>query len=111
MNILCPNYGNNLDYLWGSFFLLSLVIILYFLLYFENSKTTEEDVIKRIAAKNKLSIQEEKVLKLLVQGKSNQEIADCLFISVYTIKRHLSNIYKKTNMNKKQLIEKSYLKD
>ena len=90
--------------------LLSIVIILYFLLYFQNNKTTEDDAIKKIVIKYKLSIQEEKVLKLLIIGKSNQEIADELYISLYTVKRHISNIYKKTNMKKQELIEKCYLR-
>ena len=88
---------------------LFIVLFLYLTIYHEISKTTETDVIKNIVVKNKLSNQEERVLTLLINGKSNQEIADSLYISLYTVKRHVSNIYKKTNMNKKDLIEKCYL--
>jgi len=35
------------------------------------------------------------VLRLLAQGRSNQEIADELVLSVRTVERHLSNIYSK----------------
>ena len=88
---------------------LFIVLFLYLTLYVDLSKTTEEDVIKNIVVKYKLSNQEKKVLTLLVNGKSNQEIADSLYISLYTAKRHVANIYKKTNMNKTELIEKCYL--
>ena len=89
---------------------LSLVIILYFLLYFQSSKMSENDAVKKIAVKYKLGTQEEKVLNLLIQGMSNQEIADELFISVNTIRNHIANIYKKTGMKKKELKEKCFYK-
>jgi DNA-binding NarL/FixJ family response regulator len=38
------------------------------------------------------------ILKLLTEGKTNQEIADNLFISVHTVKKHISNIFKKLNI-------------
>ena len=89
---------------------LSLVIVLYFLLYFQNSKMSENDTVKNISVKYKLGTQEEKVLNLLMKGLSNQEIADELFVSVNTIKNHVANIYKKTGMKKKELKEKCFYK-
>lgn len=89
---------------------LSLVIIIYFLLYFQNNKTSENDVVKNISIKYKLGSQEEKVLNLLIQGLSNQEIADKLFVSVNTIRNHVASIYKKTGMKKKELKEKCFYK-
>lgn len=88
--------------------ILSLVIVLFFLLYFEKSKMTENDVVKNIAIKYKLSVQEEKVLNLLIQDFNNQEIADKLYVSVNTIRNHVANIYKKTGMKKKELREKCF---
>jgi len=43
-----------------------------------------------------LSQRELEVLRLLATGKSNQQIADELVISVNTANRHVSNIYAKT---------------
>ena len=88
---------------------LAIVILISYLLYAETSKVEKSDIIKQLSIKHKLSTQEEKVLTHLVEGKSNQEIADSLYISLYTVKRHVSSIYKKTKMNKKELIEKCYL--
>lgn len=45
----------------------------------------------------KLSNREAEVLRLVVLGKSNQEIADELFLAVGTIKTHVHNILVKTN--------------
>jgi DNA-binding CsgD family transcriptional regulator len=45
-----------------------------------------------------LSNTELKLLKLLSEGKTNQEIADNLFISVHTVKKHITNIFKKLNI-------------
>ena len=89
---------------------LSLVIVLYFLLYFQNNKMTENDAVKNISVKYKLGTQEERVLNLLLQGMSNQEMADKLFVSINTIRNHVANIYKKTGMKKKELKEKCYYK-
>jgi pimeloyl-ACP methyl ester carboxylesterase/DNA-binding CsgD family transcriptional regulator len=43
-----------------------------------------------------LSARELEVLRLLAAGKSNQQIADALVISLNTVRRHVSNIFDKT---------------
>lgn len=85
---------------------LSIVIVLYFLLYYQNNNISEDDTIKNISIKYNLSLQEEKVLTLLLKEYSNQLIADELFVSINTVKNHVANIYKKTGMKKKELKEK-----
>jgi len=40
-----------------------------------------------------------KVLHLILQGKSNQEIAKELFISVGTAKWHVHNVFQKIGVN------------
>jgi DNA-binding NarL/FixJ family response regulator len=45
-----------------------------------------------------LSAREVEVLRLLAAGKSNQEIADELVISVNTVIRHVSNVFGKTGV-------------
>lgn len=42
-----------------------------------------------------LSAREKEVLRLVVEGKDNQAIAAQLFISPYTVKHHMSNIFVK----------------
>ena len=38
-------------------------------------------------------------MRLVYEGKNNPEIADALFISRNTVKKHLQNIYEKTGVN------------
>lgn len=42
-----------------------------------------------------ISKREHEVLELIAKGHSNQEIADKLFVSVNTVKTHLSNLFLK----------------
>ncbi len=100
--------ANNLLLLIVNVIILSIVIIIFFFMYFKKSES-KVNVIDEIIVKYGLSRQEDKVLRLLIQKKSNKEIADELYISLFTVKRHIANIYKKTSMNKKELLEKYYL--
>jgi DNA-binding NarL/FixJ family response regulator len=45
-----------------------------------------------------LTMREREVLKLLAEGKRTQEIAEALFISVNTVRRHRYNIMEKLNI-------------
>ncbi|MCK0161781.1 response regulator transcription factor [Allomuricauda sp. F6463D] len=55
-----------------------------------------------------LSKQETLVRNLILQGKSNKEIAAELFISLSTVKSHITNIYSKLNVvNRQELLKKS----
>ena len=48
-----------------------------------------------------ISPREYEVFVQLAEGKSNQEIADSLFISVSTVKTHVSKIYEKLNVQRR----------
>lgn len=55
-----------------------------------------------------LTNREYEVLKLLAQGRSNAEIAESLFISLSTIKTHVSNLFVKMDVKSRaQAIEKA----
>ena len=45
-----------------------------------------------------LSKRENEIAKLLLQGKTTQETADALFVSVSTVKTHIQHIYEKTGV-------------
>lgn len=47
---------------------------------------------------NTLSKREQEVALLVAEGKSNQEVADKLYVSLRTVKAHLSSIYEKTDV-------------
>jgi pimeloyl-ACP methyl ester carboxylesterase/DNA-binding CsgD family transcriptional regulator len=55
-----------------------------------------EEVATQPAGHRDLSLREVEVLRLLTQGKSNQQIADELVISLNTVRRHVSNVFDKT---------------
>jgi len=46
-----------------------------------------------------LSVREQEVLRLIAAGRSNQEIADTLVISLNTVRRHVSNVYDKIGVS------------
>jgi len=58
--------------------------------------------------KTGISERELEVLVLIVKGASNQEIADQLFLSVSTVKSHISNIFIKLEVSRRtQAVQKA----
>ena len=56
-----------------------------------------------------MSQREMEVLNLIVEGCSNQEIADRLFLSLSTIKTHTSNLFSKLNVSRRtQAVQKAF---
>ena len=80
-----------------------LGVILLFLTYIiytikSSKKTSNIDILSR---------QEKNIKTHIIDGKSNKEIAEELFISLSTVKTHITNIYHKLNVsNRKELIAK-----
>jgi len=66
--------------------------------------TIDETELKKL----NLSTREYQVLQLLSQGQSNAEIAQNLFLSISTVKTHISNLFVKMDVKSRtQAIEKS----
>lgn len=77
-----------------------VILVLTYIIYSNKSQ-------KRLTIIEDLSNQEIKIKKHIIDGKSNKEIAEELFISLNTVKTHISNIYSKLNVsNRKELINK-----
>lgn len=84
---------------WLNFGLLALCLLIVFIAYKYEAKTS---------APPELSKQELTVRDLILQGKSNKEIANELFISLSTVKSHITNLYAKLNVaNRQELFQKS----
>jgi DNA-binding NarL/FixJ family response regulator len=47
-----------------------------------------------------LTLREKTIVKLLTEGKTPKEIAELLFISVFTVRRHRDNIMRKLNLKR-----------
>ncbi len=59
-------------------------------------------------SKHKLSKRESEVLKLVVLGKNNQEIAKELFLALGTVKTHVHNIMVKTGCADRASLTKAF---
>lgn len=53
----------------------------------------------RFLQEHPLTKRELEILDLIVQGKSNSEIAELLHLTIGTVKTHLRNIFHKLNVN------------
>jgi len=88
--------------------ILILVILLLIVIMLSQSKlefkyetkSTAEDS-KKEDQLDRLSPTEYKILELLAGGKSNKQIAEEMFISVATVKKHITHIFKKTGISKR----------
>ena len=67
----------------------------------------EPDSLSRISGEFQLSPRELEVLDRLIQGRTYEQIASSLFISLSTVKTHIGRIYRKTAVtNKVELIHR-----
>lgn len=59
-------------------------------------------------AEDALSLREKEILENLSTGLTNKQIAELLFISPFTVKRHIENIYRKLQaQNRTELLSKA----
>jgi DNA-binding NarL/FixJ family response regulator len=48
---------------------------------------------------NLLSEREKEILQYTIKGFNPKQIAEALFISIYTVRKHIANIYQKLHIN------------
>ncbi len=77
----------------------SLFFVTGLLIAWRNHTSDSEKKIQVLQQLDELSKRENEILALLIDEKSNKEMADLLFISLPTVKTHISNIYKKLEVN------------
>jgi DNA-binding CsgD family transcriptional regulator len=89
---------NEKDNQWLFYFLIviSLISIIINILLF--SKIYSNKKVIKTKLKSSLTKQEQNILNLLLEDKSNKDIADALFVSLSTVKTHVNNVYKKLNV-------------
>lgn len=90
----------NWNYIIIPLLILSLILNVFL---FSKSKNTSKKALNK--TKSQLTKQEQNVLELLLQEKSNKDIAETLFVSVSTIKTHVNNIFKKLNVSSRDEIK------
>ncbi len=73
----------------------------------EASVLASDDIaaLARVAEAYKISNRESEILQSILAGRSNDQIAEALFISPSTVRNHISNIYQKLGIrNRIQLL-------
>ncbi|WP_103864562.1 response regulator transcription factor [Aquimarina sp. I32.4] len=81
--------------LWANAFAIFIIcILLLIIIKFLRNQKKQKPI--------PLSKQEKVIKNLIISGKSNKEIANELFISLSTVKTHISNIYSKLNISSRQ---------
>ncbi|WP_242130521.1 helix-turn-helix domain-containing protein [Aestuariivivens marinum] len=93
LNRESENNAVNWTYILFFLFIASISVNIILFLSFKKFK-------KRMSSngKEQLTRQEQNILNLLLEDKSNKEIADILFVSLSTVKTHINNIYRKLNI-------------
>lgn len=77
---------------------------LYSFTILPNHQFTGSETLKRLALKLDLTGREVEIASMLVAGKSYQETADALFISINTVRSHIRNIYTKTGITNQRML-------
>ena len=80
------------------------VVYLYWFIsrrYFQDYEAPylQEGIPQGFLTQQGISMREEEIIEQLVQGKTNREIAEHLFISTNTVKTHIKNIYGKLKVS------------
>ena len=83
-------------------FFISVSVLIYhtfYHFYFSSPITKKEKTLKDDFIKNfSITKREQEIIIALLDGKSNKELANALFISEKTIEAHLANIYRKVGV-------------
>lgn len=80
--------------------LLFLSVLMNFFL-FRKIKTQKSS----LSEIKKLTKQEQNILNLILQDKSNKEIASEMFVSLSTVKTHINSLYKKLNVSSREEVK------
>lgn len=98
LKVVSVQASNTLD---NKIVLLSSPVIGMDSLISKVNKTLEQDTFIRLNYKRfaQLTYREKEIISLIANGKSSQEIAEQLFISIHTVSTHRKNIIKKIECN------------
>jgi DNA-binding NarL/FixJ family response regulator len=68
------------------------------------SRVQEETICEEAASQDNLSQREKEIIRCVVKGLSNKEIAEELFISIHTVITHRRNIARKLEIHSPTLL-------
>ncbi len=72
-------------------------------------KKTDREIFEHFAVRHDLSAREKEVLRYLLEGRTNAEIAEKLFVSESTVKFHVHNLLQKTGSSGRAQLRAHYL--
>jgi len=90
--------------LWLMYLILVVLgvsILINIVLYLKLYKLTHQ----KINIRSTLTKQEQNILDLLLEDKSNKDIADALFVSISTVKTHVNNVYRKLKVQTREEVK------
>ncbi len=97
------NFKYQTSLLWN---LVATLLIIGLIFSYFRLKQKSETPLQVVAPQ--LSTQEENIKNLILAGKTNKEIAGELFISISTVKTHITNLYKKLGVsNRKEILKEN----
>ncbi len=106
---LINDFFNFLDLPSGIYFFpihyccLSILITTYIIRNYFNEFQLPQNIIKQLdenlLSEFMISPREKEIFLLIIDGYGNKKIADKLFISISTVKKHIYSIFKKTNVS------------
>jgi DNA-binding CsgD family transcriptional regulator len=79
--------------------LYGIFLIVYFTRYPVSAPVANEEPSREFLSKYGITDREREIILMVMQGKSNEDIARELVISLGTVKTHLHNIYKKAGID------------
>lgn len=97
--LVTPSAESNFLFSSIPYALYGIFIINYFLHYPVPPAGMSDDLSEDFLARYGITDREGEIIRKVLQGKSNADIAGELFISLATVKTHLHNIYKKMGVD------------
>lgn len=98
LNLIFAFFVKNVPYI----FIISVSILIFHIFYkysFSSPMSKNEKILKPDFIKDfSITKREQEIILALLEGKSNKELADTLFVSEKTIESHLASIYRKTGV-------------
>jgi DNA-binding CsgD family transcriptional regulator len=100
-NVVTVSFGRDTDFLYSSipYVTYGLFLVTYFLNYSLPTPIGLDQVSESFLSTYNITGREREVIQMVIQGKSNADIAGELVISLATVKTHLHNIYQKVGVD------------
>ena len=99
--------SNTISWKFFGYILLLLSILTNIILLFKLKRTKKK---QKQGLTNQLTQQERKILDLILENKTNKEIATEIFVSLSTVKTHINNLYKKLNIGSREQLKSLFIR-